>query len=84
METMLRRGLELVRCGVCEVFIDYKGEGLTNSWKTALKDGKIYRIMRSPKRDLLFSRRTKEDWRRMYICKDCVEELWAGLALEKG
>ena len=84
METMLRRGLQLIRCSFCGIFIDSEREAVTDSWKVALKEGKIYRIMRSPKRDLLFSKRTKEDWRRLYICKDCVEELWAGLALEEG
>lgn len=82
METMLRRGLKVIRCGFCGIFIDTEGEKITNSWDVAREKGKIYRILREPKRKLLFSKRRKEDWRRIYLCKECVQELWAGIALE--
>lgn len=82
METMLRRGLKVIRCSFCGIFIDIEEEKITDSWDVAREKGKIYLIWREPKRKLLFSRRRKEDWRRIYICKDCVDELWTGLALE--
>jgi hypothetical protein len=83
METLLRRGLGVIRCSFCGIFIDIEGEKITDSWDVAREKGKIYLMWRKPNRKLLFSRRRKEDWRRLYICKDCVEELWTGLALEE-
>lgn len=80
METLLRRGLGLVRCSLCGVFIDYAD--YSESWKEVLKKDKIYLGWRKPDRKLLFSRRIKGDRRRLYICKDCAK-LWRGLALEK-
>jgi len=82
LETLLRRGLDIVRCSFCGTFIDREGEKTTSSWDVARAKKKIYLMWRKPKRKLLFSRRKKGDWRRLYICKDCVEELWSGLALE--
>ena len=81
METLLRRGLGLVRCSLCGVFVDYTN--FSESWKEALKKDKVYLVWRKPDRKLLFSKRKKGDLRRLYICKDCVKELWEGLALEK-
>jgi hypothetical protein len=81
METLLRRGLGLVRCSFCGIFVDHSN--VSESWSEALRKDKVYRVWREPDRKLLFSRRKKVDWRRLYICKDCVKELWEGLALEK-
>lgn len=81
METLLRRGLGLVRCGFCGFYVDVAN--LTESWQEALKKGKVYLSSRETDRSLLFSRRRKGDWRRLYICSDCVKELWEGLALEE-
>jgi len=83
METLLRRGLGVIRCGFCGIFVDMEGEKITDSWDVAREEGKMYLMWRKPKRKLLFSRRKKQDWRRLYVCKDCVEELWTGLALEE-
>jgi len=83
METLLRRGLDLIRCIFCGLFIDMKDEKVTNSWDAAREKEKIYQMWRKPKRKLLFSRRKKGDKRRMYVCKDCVRELWAELALDE-
>lgn len=83
METLLRRGLNLVRCCFCRIFVDIEGEKITTSWNAAREKLKMYLMWRKPKRKLLFSRRKKGDWRRLYVCKNCVEELWAGLALEE-
>lgn len=79
METLLRRDLRLVRCSFCGVFADL--DEYSRSWTEALHKGKAYLIWRRAGRKLLFSRRKKADWRRSYICKDCVSELWEGLAL---
>jgi len=81
METLLRRGLELVRCSFCGIFTE--ANNVSESWKEALKKNKIYRIWRKPDRKLLFSRRKKGDWRRLYVCNDCVKELWEGLVSEE-
>jgi hypothetical protein len=81
METLLRRGLGLVRCGFCGFFVDTIN--VTQSWKEALRREKVYLTWRKPDRSLLFSRRRKGDWRRLYICNDCVRELWEGLLLEE-
>jgi hypothetical protein len=81
METLLRRGLGLIRCGFCGFQVD--NSSVTTSWKKAVDKRKAYLSWRKPDRTLLFSRRKKGDWRRLYLCSDCVEELWKGLALEK-
>jgi hypothetical protein len=81
METLLRRGLGLVRCGLCGFFVDTSN--MTTNWQEALDKEKVYLSWRKPDRKLLFSRRRKGDWRRLYICSDCVKELWEGFALEK-
>jgi len=81
METLLRRGLGLVRCGFCGTFVEL-GE-YSKSWTKALKNGKTYLIWIDPNRRLLFSRRRKGDWRRLYVCKDCVKKLWEDLAVEE-
>jgi ribosomal protein L28 len=81
METLLRRGLGLVRCSICGIFVDHSN--VSESWGEALKKNKTYRVWRKPDRKLLFSRRKKGDWRRLYICADCVKELWEELALEE-
>jgi len=83
LETLLRRGLDIVRCSFCGIFADREGEKTSSSWDVARDKKRIYLMWRRPKRKLLFSRRKKGDWRRLYICKDCVEELWTGLALEE-
>jgi len=80
METLLRRGLGLIRCSFCGIFKE--AGSITDSWSAALKKNKAYLIWRKPDRKLLFSRRRKGDWRRIYICPECVKELWEGLALE--
>jgi hypothetical protein len=73
METLLRRGLHLVRCGLCAVFTDSKS---FTEWKRALEQKKTYLAWRlEPDRRLLFSRRRNEEYRRLYLCKDCVQEL---------
>jgi hypothetical protein len=81
METLLRRGLGLIRCGFCGFYVDTGN--ITQSWQEALKKEKVYLSWRKPERSLLFSRRRKGDWRRLYICNDCVKELWEGLALKE-
>jgi len=83
METLLRRGLGLIRCIFCGLYIDKEDEKITDSWNAAREKEKIYLMWRKPKRKLLFSRRKKGDWRRLYVCKNCVRELWAELALEE-
>jgi len=74
--------LGLIRCSFCGFLVD--NNNLTASWKKAVNKGKAYLSWRKPDRTLLFSRRKEGDWQRLYLCKDCVEELWKGLALEKG
>jgi len=74
METLLMRGLELVRCSFCGTFTDYSNS--SEHWKTALDKNKTYHEWRKSDRKLLFSFRQKVDWRRLHICKDCVKDLW--------
>ena len=81
LETLLRRGFKLARCALCGVFTDISNR--SESWDEALEKNKPYLIWRKPDRKLLFSRRKKGDWRRLYICSDCVKELWEGFVLEK-
>lgn len=73
METLLRRGLGLVRCGFCGFFME-RGNS-TDSLPEALRKSKVYLSWRQPDRKLLFSRRKKEDWRRLYVCNDCLKDL---------
>lgn len=80
METLLR-GLGLVRCSFCGIFVDLSN--VSTSWSEALEKDKVYLIWREPNRKLLFSRRKKGDRRRLYICADCVKDLWEGLALKE-
>lgn len=82
METLLRRGLGLIRCSICGIYVDTQGS-VSSSWNEAMKKNKTWLVWREPNRKLLFSRRKKGDWRRLYICRDCCRDLWEGLALEK-
>lgn len=84
METLLRRGLKLIKCSLCGyLFENKRASDMTTSWKKAVDKGKAFLSWRKPDTTLLFSKRKRGDWRRLYFCSECVEELWAGLALEK-
>jgi len=80
-ETLLRRGFNLTRCSFCGFFTD--SSNVTESWYSALQNKKTYLLWIKADRDLLFSRRKTTDWRRVYVCRDCVRELWQGLALKE-
>lgn len=82
VETLLRRGLKLVRCSLCGVFADLDEVKATYSWDSARDKGKAYIMWRDSTRPLMFSKRTKGDRRRLYLCHECVSELWEGIALE--
>jgi hypothetical protein len=81
LETLLRRGFRLTRCSFCGFFAD--SSSVTESWYAALRKKKMYLAWIKADRDLLFSRRRTTDWRRVYLCSDCVNELWHGLALKE-
>ncbi len=71
-ETLLRKAVGLVKCCICGFYVE---QGKTSeSWKKALKNGRTFISWRKPDWDLLFSRREKEDWRRMYVCHDCLTD----------
>jgi hypothetical protein len=71
-ETILRRGFNLVKCSSCGFFVDVSKS--TTSLSAAVKNDKVYLSWRKPDRSLLFSRRRRGDWRRLYICSDCVKQ----------
>jgi hypothetical protein len=81
LETLLRRGFGLARCAVCEVFSDISAA--SRNWRRAVDDEKPFIEWREPDRKLMFSKRWKGDWRRVYVCKDCVQSLWKDLVVEK-
>lgn len=80
-ETMVRKGFGLARCAVCGIFSDVSNA--STSWRSAVDNEKPLMEWRDPERKLMFSKRRLGDWRRVYYCKDCVQELWKGLALEE-
>jgi hypothetical protein len=81
LETLLRRGFNLARCSFCGFFAD--SSSVTQSWYSAVRKKSMYLSWIKADRDLLFSRRRTTDWRRVYVCRDCVNELWQGLALKE-
>jgi hypothetical protein len=73
-ETLLRRGLSLVKCASCGLFVDVTSAHATQSISEAVSKDKVYFSWRVPDRKLLFSKRRLGDWRRTYFCNDCVKE----------
>ena len=81
METLLRRGFGLARCTVCGIFSDVSNA--SRNWRNAVDDEKPYIEWREPDRKLMFSKRWKGDWRRVYVCKDCVQSVWKDLVVKE-
>lgn len=79
VETLLRRGLDLARCGLCGVFFEVND--LSESFREALKKGKPYASFRDADRKLLFSRRRNQDLRRLYLCRDCIKDISTALSV---